>query len=166
MSIESRNFPILGWTEWAALPALGVNRIRAKVDTGARTSALHAFYVEDFVEDGVQHVRFGLHPLEGDTETEVHCIAQVLDVRNVTDSGGHTESRFVIRTPIVIGNDTWSIEMTLTNRDSMRFRMLLGRTAIADNFVIDAGANELMGQPSTNPSNILVIGRRHDEEEE
>lgn len=166
MSIESRHFPILGWREWVCFPELDVPPIECKVDTGARTSALHAFYVEAFEEDGVEKVRFGLHPHQGDTETEVHCVAEVHDKRVVTDSGGHQENRYVILTKLVLGNETWPIEVTLTNRDSMRFRMLLGRTAIADNYVVDPGAQHLMGQPSENPNERSILSRRHDEEEE
>lgn len=165
MSVESRNFPILGWNEWVALPGLSVPRIKCKVDTGARTSALHAYYVEEFEENSVHKVRFGLHPKQGDTREEIHCVADIIDTRNVTDSGGHTESRIVIMTPVVIGNHTWSIEITLTNRDTMRYRMLLGRAAIEDNFVVDAGASCLMGNPSASPAGLAFVSRRHDEEE-
>jgi len=165
MAIESRNFPILGWNEWVALPGLAVPKIKCKVDTGARTSALHAFYVEEFEENSVHRVRFGLHPEQGNTDKEIHCVADVVDNRNVTDSGGHTESRIVIVTPVVVGNHTWSIEITLTNRDTMRYRMLLGRGAIEDNFIVDAGASCLMGAPSASPSELTHVSRRHDEEE-
>ena len=165
MAIESRSFPVLGWKEWVALPELGVPRIKCKADTGARTSALHAFYVEEFEENSVRRVRFGLHPEQNSTDAEIHCVADIIDTRNVTDSGGHTESRIVILSPLVIGNQTWPIEITLTNRDTMRYRMLLGRAAIEDNFVVDAGASCLMGEPSASPSEFGVISRRHDEEE-
>ena len=165
MAIESRNFPIVGWNEWVALPDLNVPRIKCKVDTGARTSALHAFYVEEYEENTIRRVRFGLHPEQTGTSKEIHCTADVIDKRNVTDSGGHTESRIVIESSIVIGNLTWPIEITLTNRDTMRYRMLLGRAAIEDNFVVDAGASCLMGEPSTSPSGLPHVSRRHDEEE-
>jgi len=165
MAIESRTFPILGWNEWIALPDLNVPRIKCKVDTGARTSALHAFYVEEFEENSVRRVRFGLHPEQGDTTKEIHCIADIVDKRKVTDSGGHTESRIVILSSIVIGNLTWPIEITLTNRDTMRYRMLLGRAAIEDNFIVDAGASCIMGEPSTSPAGLSHVSRRHDEEE-
>lgn len=166
MKLESRNFPVLGWNEWVSLPDLDVPRIKCKVDTGARTSALHAFYVEEFDHHGIHRVRFGLHPEQGNTDKEIHCEADVLDRRNVTDSGGHTESRIVIQSPIVVGSHIWPIEITLTNRDTMRYRMLLGRAAITDNFVVDAGAFGLMGEPSPSPDKLSFISRRHDEEEE
>jgi len=166
MVIESRIFPILGWNEWVSLPGLNVPKIKCKVDTGARTSALHTFYVEEFEENSIHRVRFGLHPDQNKTDREIHCVADVVDTRNVTDSGGHTESRIVIVTPVIIGNQSWPIEVTLTNRDSMRYRMLLGRAAIEDNFVVDAGATMLMGEPSSTPTELGVVRRRHDEEEE
>ena len=128
---------IVGWREWVALPELGIPAIKAKVDTGARTSALHAFELEPFTEDGVAKVRFGIHPLPKRDDIELYCIADVVDQRVVTDSGGHRESRYVICTPLVIGQITWHIELTLTNRDTMRFRMLLGRTAMYRRLVVD-----------------------------
>jgi len=165
MAITSRDLPIIGWNEWAALPELGINKIRCKVDTGARTSALHAFYIEEFAENGAKRVRFGLHPNQGDTDTEMHCVADVSDVRDVTDSGGHTDTRYVITTTVVIGDRSWPIEITLTNRDTMRYRMLLGRTAIVDNFVVDAGTSCVAGKPSRHPVAQPFISLRHDEEE-
>lgn len=162
---KNRNLPVLGWTEWVALPELAVPKIKCKVDTGARTSALHTFYVEGFKEDGKQRVRFGLHPVQGNSVKEIHCVADVVDTRNVTDSGGHVESRYVIRTPMVIGTEMWPIEITLTNRDTMRFRMLLGRTAFADNFLVDSGTTMQMGRPSSTPVPHAFVGGHYDEEE-
>jgi hypothetical protein len=128
---------ILGWREWVGLPALRLPLIKAKVDTGARTSTLHAFYVEAFRSGGEEFVRFGVHPLRGRSDVEVHCEARVLDRRVVSDSGGHKEERYVISTPLEIGGRTWPIEVTLTNREDMLFRMLLGRTAIAGRGIVD-----------------------------
>jgi hypothetical protein len=166
MPKQRRDLPVLGWREWVAFPGLGVPKIECKVDTGARTSALHAYYVEEFEQDGAKMVRFGLHPRRKDTEKEIHCVCEVADERVVSDSGGHREKRYVIKTHIVLGEETWPIELTLTNRDTMRFRMLLGRSAMADNFIVDPSARHLMGKPSRHPIASPVIGRRHDEEEE
>lgn len=121
----------IGWREWLELPELQIPSIKAKVDTGARTSALHAFFVEPFSEEGRQMVRFGVHPLQKRLDVEIICAAPVMDFRAVSDSGGHREMRYVIETVVVIGDLPRQIEMTLTNRDNMKFRMLLGRTAMA-----------------------------------
>ncbi len=126
----------VGWREWAALPDLGLPAIKVKVDTGARTSALHAFDVDAFNRDGKDFVRFCMHPLQNNDLLVINCEAPIIDQRIVSDSGGHKESRYVIETLLVIGGDQWPIEMTLTNRDNMRFRMLLGRRAMQNRIVV------------------------------
>lgn len=137
---------MLGWREWVALPELGVPAIKAKVDTGARTSALHAYFVDPYHEEGVLMVKFGLHPDQDSADTELICTARVKDERMVTDSGGSSESRYVIETMISLGDESWQAEMTLTNRDTMGFRMLLGRTAMAKRFIVDPHASYLEGK--------------------
>jgi hypothetical protein len=124
------NFTI-GWREWLVMPELSIPAIKVKIDTGARTSALHAFSVEPYEENGLQMVRFGVHPLQRRLDVEIICAAPIKDFREVSDSGGHREMRYVIETDIQLGAQTRRVEMTLTNRDNMKFRMLLGRTALA-----------------------------------
>lgn len=127
----------LGWREWVGLPGLGIDRIKAKVDTGARTSTLHAFSLEPFNEGGQRKIRFAMHPMQHNTETIVTCVADIVDIRWVTDSGGHSEERYVIQTPLRVGTEIWPIEITLTERDTMLFRMLLARNAIRGRYTVD-----------------------------
>ena len=115
---------IIGWREWLALPQLGIPAVKAKIDTGARTSALHTFSLEEFTEAGRRMVRFGIHPLQKRRDIELFCEAPVLERRRVKDSGGHIEKRYVIQTAVALKNELWQISITLTNRDGMLFRML------------------------------------------
>ncbi|MES9959554.1 MAG: ATP-dependent zinc protease [Sedimenticola sp.] len=141
----------LGWREWIVLGDLGLPPIKAKVDTGARTSALHAFKVRAFRRKGERWVRFSIHPRQGDLETVVECEAPVIDRRRVTDSGGHTQDRYVIRSRLTLGDESWPIELTLTNRDNMKFRALLGRTALKGRFLVDSGVSFRCGGDKQTP---------------
>jgi hypothetical protein len=141
-----QNKIIIGWREWLALPDLGIHAIKAKVDTGARTSALHTFRLEPFEKDGILKVKFQVHPLQRRKDIEVKCVADVVDRRRVTSSAGQSEMRYVIRTSIALGELRWPIELTLTDRMSMRFRMLLGRAAISGILLVDPAKSYLTGR--------------------
>ncbi len=136
---------LIGWREWASLPELGIRRIKAKIDTGARTSALHAFSVELIEAPQKKKVGFivRLHSRHF-PQKKIKCMAELVDIREITDSGGHKEQRCVIKTPLVVGKSCWPIEITLTSRDNMRFKMLLGRTALKGRFIVDPGRSYLI----------------------
>ncbi len=136
----------VGWREWASLPELGIERIKVKVDTGARTSALHAFRLETFFRGDSEWVRFFIHPLQRNTKVVRECVWPLLDRRVVSDSGGHREERVAIRTMLEMGDRRWPVELTITSRESMKFRMLLGRTAM-EGMAVDPGASYLLGRP-------------------
>ncbi len=142
MTIET-----IGWKEWLALPQLGIPAVKVKVDTGARTSALHAFKLETFTQAGEERVRFWFHPAQKRTDIELVCEATIFDQRIVTNSGGHRENRYVIRTNAWLGKKEWPIEISLTSRDDMQFRMLLGRRAIiSGKYLVDTSTEFLAGR--------------------
>ena len=133
--------PTLGWREWLSLPELGIQRIRAKVDTGARTSALYATHVRVIDKNGMEYARFRLHyGLKGNREFQM-AEAQLMEFRTVRSSSGESEERPVIRTRICVGGRCWRTEITLTSRRMMEFPMLLGRNSIARRFLVNPGAS-------------------------
>ncbi|MDG6773047.1 ATP-dependent zinc protease [Thiomicrorhabdus sp. ZW0627] len=121
---------MVGWREWVSLPELGIQRLKCKVDTGAKNSALHAFGLEPFDKDGMQWIRFSIHTDEQDLSQIQICEAKVNDIRAVTDSSGNVSERYFIRTRIQIGEHRLKISVSLTSRDTMTYKMLLGRTAL------------------------------------
>ena len=143
MSSGAASAAIIGWREWVALPGLGVYVIKAKIDTGARSSALHAFDVERFERGGRAMVRFQAHPLQRNDAYTVTVEAALLEDRTVRNSGGQAELRPVIETLVQVGSAVWTIELTLTNRDEMDFRLLLGRQAVRRRYLVDPGRSYL-----------------------
>ncbi len=140
--------PVIGWREWVSLPDLGVERIKAKVDTGARSSAIHAHGAERFLAGGREWVRFGIHPLQRDEEHVVIAEAEILDERYVRSSSGTRDRRLVIATSVRLLGELWPIELTLSSRDEMGFRMLLGREAIRRRLWVDPGGSYYNGRLS------------------
>ncbi|MDX1632793.1 MAG: RimK/LysX family protein [Thermoanaerobaculia bacterium] len=139
--------PVLGWREWTALPELGVSRIKVKVDTGARSSALHAFAIRREEVNGETWLRFKIHPIQKDSRSTVEARARMVDERSVRSSSGQQSSRPVVVSPVLIGSDRWPIEITLVRRDLMGFRMLLGRQAVRGRYLVDPGRSFLRGEP-------------------
>jgi len=129
------------------LPDLGIDQIKAKVDTGARTSTLHAYHISPFEQGGKTFVRFRVHPVQRRRLPEIECVAPVVAQRHIRDSGGRAEERFIILTTLRIGEDRFEVELTLTNRDQMSFRMLVGRAAIRGKFTVDPGRSFRTGRP-------------------
>lgn len=137
--------PVIGWREWLALPALGVSAIKVKVDTGARSSSLHAFNVREFRRGDKRMVAFTIHPLQRESQTTIEAEAELLEYRHVRSSGGHQTHRPVILTPVELLGQRWTIELTLASRDEMGFRMLLGRQALRARFLVDPSKSYLAG---------------------
>ena len=140
---KAKELLLIGWREILSLPDLNVDRIKAKIDTGARTSALHAFHCEEFKQNHKTMIRFGIHPIQRDNQHTIIAEAELLEYRKVTSSVGHAQMRPVIMTTIELGEHQWQAELTLTNRDVMGFRMLLGRQAVRDRFSVDPGKSYL-----------------------
>jgi hypothetical protein len=147
MEHQMSDMPVIGWREWVGLPDLGVKAIKAKVDTGARSSSLHAFDLQEFTRDGVDWVRFQIHPVQRKSLNAVSSEAAVIAFRSVRSSSGKATVRPVIVTNVLLLGVAWPIELTLANRDEMGFRMLLGREAIRQRYLVDAGKSYYGGRP-------------------
>ena len=141
-----KQLPVIGWREIIALPELEIDQIKVKIDTGARSSALHAFHLKQFQHNGTEMIRFQVHPYQRNNHYTITAEAEILDWREVRNSGGHAQLRPVIETNVELGGKQWQIELTLTNRDVMGFRMLLGRQAIRRRFLVDAGGSFLQSK--------------------
>lgn len=139
--------PVIGWREWVGLPDLGVAQIKVKVDTGARSSSLHAYELELFQREGAEWVRFQVQPVQRRRSQSVWVEAPVFDMRSVRSSSGRASLRPVIITNVTLLGITWPVEVTLASRDKMGFRMLLGREAIRRRFLVDAGKSYYGGKP-------------------
>ncbi len=139
---------VIGWREWVSLPELGVRRIKAKIDTGARSSSIHAFDVETFFENDQEYVRFTIHPAQRREQPEIAAVAPLLERRSIRSSNGESQSRIVIRTTLLLLGQQFPIDLTLANRDAMGFRMLIGREALRGRFLIEASQSYLAGRPA------------------
>ncbi|MDH5747689.1 MAG: RimK/LysX family protein [Rhodospirillales bacterium] len=136
----------IGWQEWIGFPEFGIDRIKAKIDTGARTSVIHAFRVRKMEDEDEPRVEFYLHPVQHRRNPELRCIARIVDERIIRSSNGKSEKRYVIITPMRLGDKVWPIELTLSNRDQMGFRVLAGRAAIRKRCIVDPGSSFLLGR--------------------
>ena len=146
MNVASHSNTLAGWREWVQLPGVDIPWIKAKLDTGARTSSLHAYKIKVFERDGDEWVRFRVRPWQESAEDETQVECPVHDRRRVRSSSGHVEERIVVRMRIVLIGKDVDAEVTLTNRDAMGFRMLIGREALRRGFAVDAGRSFLGGR--------------------
>ena len=141
----------IGWKEWVSLPALDIPAIKAKIDTGARTSSLHTYQLERFTNQGKDLVRFQIHPLQKRSDISIICESEIIDMRVVKDSGGHAEERIFIKTPVQLNDKKWDIEISLTSRENMLFRMLLGRTGLmSGHLTVDSALHYTVGKDISN----------------
>ncbi|WP_231612596.1 ATP-dependent zinc protease family protein [Novipirellula galeiformis] len=138
---------IIGWREWVSLPSLGIRHIKAKIDTGARSSSLHAFNIETFETNGVEMVRFDVHPHQRSDAKTIVCEAPIHDIRSVRSSSGEASKRIFILTEVHWLETTWQVELTLANRYKMGFRMLLGREAVRGRMLVEPGQSYFGGRP-------------------
>ena len=145
---DSASHTVVGWREWVSLPDLGVPWVKAKLDTGARSSSIHAFDLEPFEHDGDPWVRYSIHPWQRSAEEAVGCESQVIEQRSIRSSSGHTDVRYVVALDISLAGRTVTAEVTLSRRDEMGFRMLVGREALRKGFLVDPHRSYLGGRPS------------------
>jgi len=146
---------IIGRAEWFSFPTLGIPAIKARIDSGAKTSSIHAYHIKPFQRDGVDWVKFEVHPVQGNRRVVIDCESPIVDQRKVKSSSGTSEKRYVVRAPVTIGDRVWDIELTLTNRDSMGYRMLLGREAMIGRMMIDPEKSFCLGKVSDTKVKIL-----------
>jgi len=139
--------PVIGWREYVSLPGLGVKNIKVKVDSGARSSSLHAVELRLFDRDGEQWVHFKVHPVQRSRAESVEIKAMILEFRYVKNTSGVAKMRPVIVTDIELLETVWPVELTLASRDNMGFRMLLGREAFRGRFLVDGGTSYYGGRP-------------------
>ncbi len=156
----AKDLPIIGWREWVGLPQLDIDRIKVKVDTGARTSALHASRIHRFERDGQLWVHFQVHPIQRESRTTVDAEAKVLEYRPVRSSNGKTDERPVIVTEVWLLGVRWPVELTLASRDAMGFRMLLGREAIRQRFLVDSGNSYYSERPKRKKRSHADLGNK------
>ncbi len=161
---KTKQLPIIGWREWVGLPDFGVPSIKAKVDSGARSSSLHAFGLKQFERDGTAFVRFQIHPVQRKTVGAVKVEAEVLEFRSIRTSSGKAELRPVVVTTLTLLGQTWPIELTLAGRDEMGFRMLLGRQAFRKRFLVDAARSFCGGKPESRNRPAPESDAIHDDE--
>ncbi len=144
---ENKIKKIIGWREWCTFGDLGLPAIKGKIDTGAKTTSLHAFNIKPFILDEINYVRFDIHPIQKNKKIVRTCVSPIIDYRSVTDSGGRKEKRFVIKSTLTVGEIKLVIEVTLANRDSMTFKMLLGREALKKaGMQVDASKSYQLGK--------------------
>jgi len=146
---KNAKLPVIGWREWVKLPELGVSRIKAKVDTGARTSSLHVYDLQISQVANLTMATFKIYPVQRSSQVFIESQAQVKEFRSVRSSSGKANLRPVIVTQIELMGVRWSVELTLANRDQMGFRMLLGREAFRKRFLVDAGSSYRSGKPDS-----------------
>lgn len=138
---------VVGWREWVEFPDLGMGKIKAKIDTGARSSSIHAFDIETYWRGEEHWVSFKVHPLQHSDEQVVSCTAPIKDYRSITDSGGHKTMRYIIETTLGIGPDRFLAELSLFDRSDMLFRLLVGRTALKGRYLVDPARSYCLGTP-------------------